>query len=372
MDLSKLKFYVGTARGVLLCTTDKLHDVRIFKNCEITEVTALCQGRNADELALGYGSGNVHLFDTITESFTRKLDRLEGDESVTGVCCFKKSFIVSNRDGVVNVWTTKKNDWFSLNLEESGSLDALAHDTHRSNVIATGGEFNDYKLWNIETKQCIFKAKSLGQDHLQLAIPTSIRAISFFPNQPYLGACCTKQGHVLLYDDRAQRKPVIKFLEEKASYTTISSTFRDNQICVGTTKGYMQWLNLNKSPKILKTYTTFTGSVTDITCDPLEPFVYSVSLDRHLRIHNMDTKELLHKFYMKQNLTKLLVKSVIKNEEKEEIEKCSSTQDVDREYEELFKNMEEVNDDESRKIVKRRLRNAENMKKGFKRKKLKT
>lgn len=64
---------------------------------------------------------------------------------------------------------------------------------------------------------------------------------------------------------------------------------------VGTTKGYMQLIDLKAPGKLVKTFKTFTGSVTSIVCDPVEPLVLSTSLDRHLRVHNIDTKELLYK-----------------------------------------------------------------------------
>lgn len=66
------------------------------------------------------------------------------------------------------------------------------------------------------------------------------------------------------------------------------------QCLVGTTKGYMQLLDM-RNAKCLKTFTTFTGSITDIQCDPFEPFIFTTSLDRFLRVHNLETKELLHK-----------------------------------------------------------------------------
>lgn len=63
----------------------------------------------------------------------------------------------------------------------------------------------------------------------------------------------------------------------------------------GTTRGYMQLVDLKAPGKCVKTFKTFTGSVTGIVCDPVEPLVLSTCLDRHLRIHNMETKEILYK-----------------------------------------------------------------------------
>lgn len=70
--------------------------------------------------------------------------------------------MLAKRDGVINIWKNKKNDFFSLNLDESGSLEAIAFNKNRENVLGTGGEANDFKLWDVETKQCIFKAKSVS------------------------------------------------------------------------------------------------------------------------------------------------------------------------------------------------------------------
>ncbi|XP_066245428.1 WD repeat-containing protein 74 [Euwallacea similis] len=351
MDISRSTFYVGTNRGALLCTTEKAGDFKVFKNLEdSSNVKALCEGRNQDELAVGYSSGNVYVFDIPKGAFAKAIDGLEGSEEVIGICCLADSLVIGKRDGMVNIWNKKRNDYFSLNLDEKGSFDAMGLNYSR-NIIATGGENNVYKLWDIETKKLMFKAKSLGHDTLQLPIPTSIRGICLFNSFPHIGSCCTKEGHILLYDDRAQRKPVVKFEEPKASYTTIKSAFRDTQVMTGTTKGYMQWVDL-KQPKILKTYTNFTGGVTDIVCDPLEPYVASISFDRHLRVNNMETKQLISKVYMKQNLSKLVVKPVVKNED-EQVE--DHLEEVDQEYEDLFKNMEEVHDDRKGANRKRKI-----------------
>lgn len=77
-------------------------------------------------------------------------------------------------------------------------------------------------------------------------------------------------------------------------WIAFSNKVHFRQCLVGTTKGYMQLLDM-RNAKCLKTFTTFTGSITDIHCDPFEPFIFTTSLDRFLRVHNLETKELLHK-----------------------------------------------------------------------------
>lgn len=77
--------------------------------------------------------------------------------------------------------------------------------------------------------------------------------------------------------------------------TEFTFSFSSRQCLSGTTRGYMQLIDLKVPGKCLKTYKSFTGSVTGIQCDALEPVVISTSLDRFLRVHNLETKELIYK-----------------------------------------------------------------------------
>lgn len=61
---------------------------------------------------------------------------------------------------------------------------------------------------------------------------------------------------------------------------------------------------------------------------------------------------------MKQNLTKILVKPVIKEEKEEETEAVVPEKEFDEEYEDIFRNMETVGDDEN----KRKRKNSETKK----------
>ncbi|KAG5899141.1 hypothetical protein JTB14_027334 [Gonioctena quinquepunctata] len=344
MDLNRFIVHVGTVRGFLLSTSDKPNAIKSSKCDEASEVTALTFGTNINEIVIGYDDGNVNIYDTEEHKYIEKVSDLDGKGRVVGLECINDSLVIAKFDGIVNIWDNKKSNSFKIDFDEKGTLDCVVLNKSRENIIGTGGEFNDFKLWDIETHQCVFQAKSLGHDYLNLPIPTSVRGITFFTDTPNLSACCTKEGHVLLYDDRAQRRPIMKFLEKKASYTCITSAHRERQCLVGTTRGYMQLLDL-KTAKCLKTFTTFTGSVTSIVCDPLEPYVATTSLDRHLRIHNLETKELVHKVYMKQSLTRLLMKPIVKEEPTEDPGKS------DDEYEDIFEKMEVVTEKKKKRKI---------------------
>nr|CAH7721479.1 unnamed protein product [Callosobruchus chinensis] len=355
----KYTFFCGTARGNIL-EVGAGSAIKNAKPSAPSEVTALNFGRSEDEILVGFQNSQVTSYSISEACYKDTLTKLEGEGKVVGLECIKGTLVAAKHDGIINL-QKKKNHLLDLSLDDKGTLECMAYNVSRDNVIGTGGEHNDFKLWDVETKQCVFKAKSLGHDKLNLPIPTSVRGITFFPEEPHLAACCTKEGHVLMYDDRAQRKPVVKFFEQKASYASISCAYREQQCFVGTTRGYLQLLDM-KSGKCVKTFTSFTGSVTNIVCDPLEPYVCTTSLDRYLRVHNLESKQLVHNIYMKQSLTKLLVRPILK-EEKDAEEENENDKQVDEEYDNIFESMEVIGE-ESKK------RKGDNAKKAKKKKRV--
>lgn len=102
----------------------------------------------------------------------------------------------------------------------------------------------------------------------------------------------TKQGQVRIYDTRAQRRPVKIYKNADAVYTCISATNIENEICVGSNRGYLSVMDLRKQMKPLKSFKGFMGGLTDIYCDPEKPIVASCCLDRHFRVHNLQEKSL--------------------------------------------------------------------------------
>lgn len=131
------------------------------KTEEPTEITSLSFGRADEELICGYESGETRLYNSLTNKYTKTISNTEGDGRVCGLGVVNKTIIIGKHDGVINLWNGKKNDFFSINLDEKSTMETLVQNSNREGVVGLGGEFNDFKLWNIETKQQIFKAKSV-------------------------------------------------------------------------------------------------------------------------------------------------------------------------------------------------------------------
>lgn len=114
-----------------------------------------------DEILLGYENGNVQVFSMIDHKYVDTLKELEGEGRIVGLDFVKTNIIASRGNGIINLHNRKKNNYFSINLDQKSTLDSSVVNKFRGNVLGTGGECNDLKLWDIETSKCIFKAKSV-------------------------------------------------------------------------------------------------------------------------------------------------------------------------------------------------------------------
>ncbi|XP_017781175.1 PREDICTED: WD repeat-containing protein 74-like [Nicrophorus vespilloides] len=362
--------YVGTARGALVYSqcTPNVKSKYELKNLK-GEVTALEWTNKEHELAVGFDTGQVSIYNTAQNEYTKHLRELEGEGPVVGIGCHNNSFIVGRENGIVNIWNGKENQTFKVPLNEGNvPMYCMAYNKN-TKVFATGGENNGLKVWDAEKLKPVFKAASLGRDFLDLHIRVSVRSLTFFPNEDHIIGCATKEGMVLLYDTRVKDKmPVCKYTEEKASYTVIAAGQKDRQCFVGTTKGFLQLIDMSKpKAKPIRTLKCFTGSVTGVTSIGFGS-VATICLDRYLRIHNIDTKELYFKEYMKMNLTKIVAKPRIKEEPKEEDEGEVIETVEDREYSKLFDDMEIITEDneEAPKKLKRKTKTKLNSRKKMK------
>lgn len=123
-------------------------------------------GQKENEILLGYADGTLKSYD----AFTNKLFKTRPitDCSLVGVGCTSSVIVTGSKKGSVFLLNGKEKDEFSLNLPESGTLLCLSCHPTRDNIVGTGGESNDLKLWDVNTKQCLFKAKSVSTTYCSI------------------------------------------------------------------------------------------------------------------------------------------------------------------------------------------------------------
>lgn len=124
-------------------------------------------GRTLNEIIVGHKDGRIKFYDTILNKYGNCITISDG-VPIAGVTSVNDVIVSGTRNGFIYLTNDDDLTKFSLNLGEKGTLDCLSCNPIRKNIVGTGGEFNDLKLWDIETNQCIFKAKSVRIFQLSL------------------------------------------------------------------------------------------------------------------------------------------------------------------------------------------------------------
>ncbi|XP_077293599.1 WD repeat domain 74 lethal (2) k09848 [Arctopsyche grandis] len=310
---------------------------------------------------VGRKDRTVQTFNLITDEFsdTKSVDFGEG--KLQSVSVFGESIFGAVESGVIKIWKSNTSDEHLLNT--GGPIEKMKHCSYNSSIIATGGKENDLKLWDLEKRTTTFHAKNVPHDWLQLRVPIWVSDICFLPeNNGNVVAVCSRYGAVRLYDARAQRRPVCNVDFKDQAGSCISLGHYDKHVIVGTGRGLLNLVDLRKKGKLSKSYKGAVGAITDVMSQKDANVVVSTSLDRHLRIHNAESKEIILKQYLTSKLTCFLLRTVdsfIKQEDgeitiKQEIDdsEIKDEDEPDQEYDEMFDNMEIIREGISSKIEK--------------------
>lgn len=209
--------------------------------------------------------------------------------------------------------------------------------------IAIAGKDNLMKIWDVETQKCVFKAKNVPHDYLNMKQPIWDNGIC------YLGSChsneermeqmgdafgnllCTRTAYhqVRFFDRRAQERPVHQHYFEDHNFTAMCpSTENVHEVVVGTAIGKMFKYHFEeRRNKKLTIYRKIAGSVRDIKFHPNKKLICCVSADRYLRVYDQSSKEMLHSVYLMQRLTSMLLTKdrYVSNDEDE----CGEEEDED-------------------------------------------
>ncbi|XP_070157663.1 WD repeat-containing protein 74 [Polyergus mexicanus] len=290
--------------------------VSITENDQVTTVAWSNDDEREVLIACGIkGDRRVKIYDSESLAFACSFPCNTGQGSIIGISRYDRSVLIAVKSGEVSLWPFDGKEEILINAGEN--LNRMRHSCTQKNIIATGGLENRLKLFDLEKQELIFSEKNLPHDWLELRIPIWISDLNFLPGTQQI-ATVGRYGHVHLYDPNAQRRPVINLTIQDEALTCLSTTLKEKHIIVGSGKGRMNLVDLRKPSTVLNTYKGFAGGVTGMACNMNNPYVASVSLDRYLRIHHIDTKEILKKIYLTSRLTCLVMRSDFSIETKTE------------------------------------------------------
>ncbi|KAG0244174.1 WD repeat-containing protein 74 [Actinomortierella wolfii] len=202
----------------------------------------------------------------------------------------------------------------------------------------------------------VFKAKNVKNDFLDLRVPvwnTDFQFLDSKDHQHHRLAVGTRNHQLRVYDTKQARRPVldveigtmpvIALANGKDATEVVFSDTVTNVFSVDTLTG-----------TILGQYKGFAGVATALACytpsdDSTKTNLVTVSMDRHLRVHDMTgARKLLHKVYLKQRMTAVVVgehivekksKKRSNDDDEEEDEEGVDAADSDNEDEDVWAQM---------------------------------
>ncbi|XP_043204995.1 WD repeat-containing protein 74-like [Amphibalanus amphitrite] len=309
--------YVGAETGVLKginvtegeVQTSNFHNLTALER--ENEICSMCWGDDEQrQVLLGLRSQQVKVYDTVQGTFTMSRQLSSGSGPVIGLAKHQGAVITAVESGIVTLWRYAESERVSVNALTTGEkLCRMRQSPADSAVLATGGQENDLQLWDLaRPEHPVFRAKNVRPDMLDLRVPVWVSDITFLEDARRV-ATCHRHSVVRLYDTASgQRRPVMSVtVGEDEPLTCLSRTHRDHQVLVGSGRGRLELCDIRMGRTVLA-LKGVAGGVREVYCHPERSYAASVSLDRFLLLHDLDTKKLLHKVYLKSRLNCVLMR----------------------------------------------------------------
>ncbi|XP_045540986.1 WD repeat-containing protein 74 [Papilio machaon] len=299
-----VKYYIESSKNSKKCLENLVNIKSLEKKDGITAMS--WSNDNQTEIILAKKNGVIQYYDTEQGKFTKSYRTDVDTQSVVGVGQHENILLAGVSSGFVKIWGKMNESVVSV----GGKIDKMRICQDDTTLFATGGEENDLKVWRLGETEPVFAAKNRPHDWLQLRVPIWVSDLTFMPGQGgNILAVCSRYGYVRLYDTRVQRRPVCNVdFQNGMAATCLQPSFDERQVLVGFGRGQLHQVDLRRG-KPDKGYKGSVGGVTDIALNREHRLVVTTSLDRHLRVHSYDTKELVYKLYVTSKPSNVLIQT---------------------------------------------------------------
>jgi ribosome biogenesis protein NSA1 len=305
----KFNVFVGSETGLLKgvnTVSSKWENLNQISSAnKENEIRSICLDSSDDsKLYFGTRSHKIFSYDFRNDCLVDKFQLKDCKGTLKSIRSYEENVITASDNGNVRILDSEGE--ILGDFSSGGNLCCMVQNLDIPNIIATGGKETNLKIWDInDTSKSIFDAKNVRNDWLNLQVPVWVLGAEFIPLSDKI-VTCTGYHHVRVFDPKVQRRPVLEMTFDEYPITAISlCPLTDNCAIVGNSQGKMATVDFRKG-KIVNIFKGFAGSIRDIKCHKTLPLVASCGLDRYIRIHDVQSKELKHKFYMKSRLNCLL------------------------------------------------------------------
>ncbi|KAK2703899.1 WD repeat-containing protein 74-like [Artemia franciscana] len=329
MKHTDFNLYVGAETGILKgininnqnVIVKNFHNLKKLDKQE--EICSLAWGDSEEtDVLIGIRCQKVRTFDSEFNCFSSCMETLAGSGPIVGVARFEGALVTAAESGTVKVWRTREKESKAIEFESGGggkNIARMRQNPTKPSVFAIGGQENTLRLWDLANpEKPLFKAKNVKNDFLNLRVPIWISDIAFLQDSERI-ATTSRHSHIRVYSPKEQLRPVIDFTFEDEPLTSLSTANKEWEVVVGSGRGRLGLFDLRQR-RIVHSMKGLVGGIRDVVCHKTRPYVASVSLDRHLRIHELNTKKLLFKVYLKSRLNSILMRSSFALDETEELE----------------------------------------------------
>ena len=293
---------VGLLRGVHF-KTEQNTVVTYDQVSKQNEVVSLTKADGRPELFCTLKSSLINVFDLSQNIYVNQFE-MEGD--LLTAFEIKDTFISVAKSGQVYVWKDEEvTEKFKIGLNTE-----CCSRTHDGRMIS-GGKENELKVWDLETQKPIFTSKNVKRDDLDIRMPVWVRSVTTLRTESNVISVGTQYHQYRQYDIRVKRRPVIEISWGELPIISLAAT--DTHCFMGNGKGDLGQVDLRMAKNVSK-FKGAVGSIRSLAVHHNEPYLASVGLDRHLRVHNINTKELEHKFYLKNKLNCVVFTDEVINE----------------------------------------------------------
>ncbi|ESO07625.1 hypothetical protein HELRODRAFT_170170 [Helobdella robusta] len=323
--MAEYNIYVGTETGYLkalgfdiliiwnmIVVTNRLHNLiepgvsastGLWRNLNSSTkidnshvVKCMCWNNcDKSEICIGYANQEVLIYKENEKPEFLSLCKDESDTLIS-ISKFDDNFVTCTEAGKLQIW----NNCNGVKLETSvgANVNVMKQKCREeAHIFATGGKENELKIWDLAGQgqpTILFTAKNVKNDWLDLRVPVYICDVEFVPDSNLIFTS-TGLHQVRLYDTKCQRRPIAEMLFEDTPITTISIANSNKQIVVGNTRGVMGLLDMRGKGHLVHKFKGANGAIKQVLCSPQQNIVASCGLDRFLRIHDIQSKVLLHK-----------------------------------------------------------------------------
>lgn len=270
--------------------------------------------------------------------------------------CFDRKYICAVDSGQIYFLKNTELDPSDTLSLSGDNITRMRQCQEQPHLIATGGKErkNNLKVIDLTNKTVTFTTKNIPNDELDLEVPVWDTDFTFLSSNSI--ATCSRYGYVRIYDIKKQRRPILNYKNDKEQISYTCMTHHENLIFCGSNLGNLRAFDVRSMKTHVHTYKGFAGSVTSLALDTTGKYLLAGGLDRYVRVYDVESSVMLYQCYVKSKAMQVLLQDI--KEESEIVvqhEEVKRTQQLesDPEYDDLFDNMQTVEDD-GEEMIKRK------------------